>query len=147
MSPLLSWKFAVQGLAACGAVGLTALTMFGADSAPKPRAIHTATPSHHRRAPKVAPTTPSTDPPAEVLGSDTSQASGSPNSLSSSAGDGASGSTAAGDQPAADPGPPPTVPETEFPVALPISAVVIVGLGAGGVAVARRRRSRDGSGS
>lgn len=150
-----TWKLAAQGLAACGALGFTALTMFGADSATKPRPLPAPAVTHHRRSAAIEPTTATTELPAEMTTGDGSLGSGSGFSGDTSSG-GSSGFASsdigappttgqpATDPPVTDSGPPPTVAETEFPVALPISAAVMVGVGVGVVAVSRRRRRNNG---
>ncbi len=142
---LPTWKLAAEVLAGCAAVGISAATIFGADAAPKPRAVtvHHAPARHHATPPSTSTTTTVAD--VVPTGGDGSFTGGS-DRTGGQAGNGAlvgdAPTTTAGTG-ATDPGPPPTVPESEFPVALPISAVVVIGGGVGVVTWSRRRRARE----
>lgn len=137
-----SWKLLAQILAGVGALGITGLTVFGADSASKPRPVHIAPVVHDRSA---STSTTSTAPPAADLGSGSAGGfTGGSGGVGATSGGGAGTDTASGSVPATDSGPPPTVPESEFPVALPISGVIVMGAGVGVMAWSRRRR-REGT--
>lgn len=142
-----TWKFALEALAATAAVGFSAVTMFGADSAPKPRAVPVVHQAIRHPSTPTSTTTSTTTPEASVDdGGSFGGSSGGFGDQTNSTIDGLPESQSA--QPGAtDPGPPPTVPETEFPAVLPISAVVIVGGGVVALAWNRRRRAESGSGS
>lgn len=140
-----TWKLALEALAATAAVGFSAVTMFGADSAPKPRAVPVVRHADRRPSASSSTTTSTTTPEALPVddGGSFGGASGGFGDQPNSTINGLPESPSA--QPGTtDPGPPPTVPETEFPAVLPISAVVIVGGGVAALAWNRRRRPESG---
>jgi hypothetical protein len=146
---ILAWKAIAQALAVSGAVGVTAVSMFGADSATKPRPVHVAPPASHQSTTTSTTAPPAGDAAAGLEGTSGGLSDGSSGGFASTGGSD-DGSASAAEVPTtvgADAGPPPTVDESGLPIALPVSGAVIVGLAVGGAAVARRRtraRGRDG---
>ena len=146
-----SWKLAAQIVAVCGAIGFATITVFGADSASKPAAVKVSAKTVARKTPPSG--SPATVPAsAEDTLTDVSAGSGRSRSSGGSGfsgGDGGGSGTdlgaAATDAAAAiDATVPPTVSESSVPLALPISAVVVVGVGAGATWARRRRRNAEG---
>ena len=139
-----SWKLVAQILAGVGALGMTGATVFGADSASKPRVVHLAPVLHHRTESTSTSTTTTSSPAADLGSGSAGGFAGTSGGADATSGAATGTDAASGTVPASDPGPPPTVPESEFPVALPISGVLVVGAGAGVMAWSRRRR-REGT--
>jgi hypothetical protein len=143
---IVAWKVVLQGLAVTGAVGVTAVSMFGADSATKARPVHVAAPK-----PAASTTTTIALAPVAVDGATLGPSGTSGGSSGGSSGGDftGTGETGTGATTGAAPAdttvttaagvPPPTVDESGLPIALPVSAAVVIGATAGGIAVSRRR--------